>query len=433
MPDGIYQRMFEREREARKRAEELLESMSLELFAAYTQLKKSSEELFTIFRSVTDGILTFDSKGIIETLNPAVERIFGYANEELVGRNIAMLLPNRELEFPLDDSFWLNRCSEVQPKFSTQGRNAKGQVFEMELSVSRASQAGREFYVWIVRNTQQIRSIERKIAVSQRLEAIGQLAAGMSHEINTPIQYVHENTKFLRDAFEAMESVLSQVEHQLSSDLPEEPSTLSNRFRELFGGNRLAFFRSEVPRAIEDTIHGSNRVTSIVQAIKEFAHPGNNEKTALDLNHAIAIAITVSGNHWRSECEIETILDPNLPMTLCHVAEINQVILNLLINACDAIVENPMRASRPGKIVIKTWHEAEFVKLSISDNGMGIKRENLDRIFTMFFTTKAVGKGTGQGLAMVHSIIVEHHGGNIDVVSQPGEGATFIISLPQSH
>ena len=132
MPDGIYQRMFEREREARKRAEELLESMSLELFAAYTQLKKSSDELFTIFRSVTDGILTFDSKGIIETLNPAVERIFGYANEVLVGRNITMLLPNRELEFPLDDSFWLNRCSEVQPKFSTQGRNAKGQVFEME-------------------------------------------------------------------------------------------------------------------------------------------------------------------------------------------------------------------------------------------------------------------------------------------------------------
>lgn len=432
MPDGVFRRMFEREREARKRAEELLESMSMELFAAYTQLKKSSEELFAIFRSVTDGILTFDSNGIIETLNPAVERIFGYSNEQLVGQHIEMLLPIRELEFPLDEFFWLNRCSEDQPKFSTQGLNARGQIFEMELSVSRASQAGREFYVWIVRNTQQIRSIERKIAVSQRLEAIGQLAAGMSHEINTPIQYVHENTKFLREAFEAMESVLSVVEHHLSSDESEIPSALSNRFHKLCGDTRLNFFRAEVPKAIEDTIHGSNRVTSIVQAIKEFAHPGNNEKTFLDLNHAVKSAITVSSNHWRSICNLETILDPNLPLISCHVAEINQVILNLLINACDAIAENPIRDSKPGEIVVKTWHDGEVVKLSVSDNGMGIKRENLDRIFTLFFTTKAVGKGTGQGLAMVHSVIVEHHNGSIDVASQPGEGATFIVSLPIS-
>jgi signal transduction histidine kinase len=128
-----------------------------------------------------------------------------------------------------------------------------------------------------------------------------------------------------------------------------------------------------------------------------------------------------------------------LPEVLCHPAEINQVILNLLVNACDAIAEkmdrdgivaDPERSQQEGVIEFRTWREGNSVKLSVRDTGIGIKPENLERIYTLFYTTKAVGKGTGQGLAIVHSIVVEQHGGSIDVASEPGKGTTFTITIP---
>ena len=430
---NVYQRMFEREREARKQAEELLETMSLELYDAYSQLKKSSDEVFAIFRSVTDGIVTFNQAGTIESLNPAIERIFGYSENVLKGQDIRVLLPSNELEFEfeLDDTYWVDRCSEAQPKFATQGINAQGQIFDMELSASKSSQSGKDFYVWVIRNTSKIRNVERKLAVSQRLEAIGQLAAGLSHEINTPIQYVHENVKFLRDAFKATEEVLARVEREFSSAGSYPTPGFEESFRQICSETQWDFFRKEIPVALYETLYGSKRVTSIVQAIRDFAHPGASEMSTLDLNKAITSAVTLAANHWRTLGEIVTDFDRSLPKITCHVSEINQVILNLLINACDAIAEaRAANPSRLGKIVFKTWQEGNMAKLSISDSGVGIKRENLERIFTLFFTTKAVGKGTGQGLAIAHSIVVERHNGNIDVFSQLGEGATFIVSLP---
>jgi PAS domain S-box-containing protein len=445
MPETLlFKRMYEREREARKRAEHLLEDMSMELYNAYTQLKLSSEDLFTIFRSVADGIVKFDANGKIEMMNPAFEKIFAVPKSLLVGRYIQSLLPVEESRSVQQEEFWVHRCTEAQPKFSTRGVNGRGQEFDMELSASRATQpsksggSGSVFYVWVVRNTQQLRNVERKLAVSQRLEAIGQLAAGVSHEINTPIQYVHENTKFLRDAFEGLNAVVGGIERAL-----EEPGQTREQLNEMFEAlrqqNNLDFYREEIDKAIQETLHGSNRVISIVRAIKEFAHPGTNEKARFNLNHAIASAVTVSSNHWRSHCTIQTKLAPDLPEVLCHPAEINQVILNLLVNACDAIAEkmdrqgivaDPERLHQEGIIEFKTWREGNSVKLSVRDTGIGIKPENLERIYTLFYTTKAVGKGTGQGLAIVHSIVVEQHGGSIDVASEPGKGTTFTITIP---
>lgn len=448
MPEAqLFKRMYEREREARKRAEHLLEDMSMELYNAYTQLKLSSEDLFTIFRSVADGIVKFDANGKIEMMNPAFEKIFAVPKSLLVGRYIQSLLPVEESRSVQQEEFWVHRCTEAQPKFSTRGVNGRGQEFDMELSASRATQpsksggSGGVFYVWVVRNTQHLRNVERKLAVSQRLEAIGQLAAGVSHEINTPIQYVHENTKFLQDAFEGLNAVVGGIERAL-----EEPGQTREQLYEAFQAlrqqNNLDFYREEIDKAIQETLHGSNRVISIVRAIKEFAHPGTNEKARFNLNHAIASAVTVSSNHWRSHCTIQTKLAPDLPEVLCHPAEINQVILNLLVNACDAIAEkmdrqgivaDPERSHQDGIIEFKTWREEGSVKLSVRDTGIGIKPENLERIYTLFYTTKAVGKGTGQGLAIVHSIVVEQHGGSIDVASEPGKGTTFTITLPISE
>jgi two-component system, NtrC family, sensor kinase len=430
MPDrAIYQRMYEREKSARKRAEELLESMSMELYHAYTRLKNSSEELFTIFRSVTDGIVTFSADGKIETMNPAFERIFGYNKAYLTGRYIQSLLAVEESKRVEKEKFWVGLCTEVQPKFSTSGVNSKGQRFDMELSASKATQGGREFFVWVVRNTQQLKNVERKAAVSQRMEAIGQLAAGISHEINTPIQYVRENAKFLRDACEAMNTVFSGL-HACVDDEGMSMPEFRREYQRLMESSQFELFRTEVPNAIQESLHGSDRVVSIVQAIREFAHPGTAEKSPYDLNHFIASAITVSTNHWSSVSDIQTKLAHDLPTIVCHAAEINQVILNLLVNACDAIGEKSFEGSEKGTITIRTWRDGKFVKLSVSDTGVGIKPEDLERIFALFFTTKPVGKGTGQGLSIVHSIVVEHHGGTIDVSSEPGEGATFVISLP---
>jgi signal transduction histidine kinase len=195
--------------------------------------------------------------------------------------------------------------------------------------------------------------------------------------------------------------------------------------------DQLRFYRSEIASAIDDTITGATRVGDIVAAIKEFAHPGNEERTFVSLNDLLATAVTVTTNNHKYVAEIERKLDTQLPSVSCLRGQITQVMVNLLVNAADAISEIwPQRED--GKIDIKTWHNDQHVFFSVQDTGAGIKKENLEKIFLPFFTTKGVGKGTGQGLAISHTIIVENHRGTIDIASGPGQGTTFVVRLPRS-
>ena len=273
---------------------------------------------------------------------------------------------------------------------------------------------------------------EAQLHQSQKMEAIGQLAAGIAHEINTPAQFVGDNTRFLQDAFsdllEACNLYKKSVHMAKSGPLTaEQIQDTEKRIEEL----DIDYLEEEVPLAIAQTLKGVDRITHIVQAMKIFAHPGGEEKEPVDINKEIEKTIIITRNEWKYVAELKTDFDSSLPTVPCHRAEFNQVILNLIVNAAHAIADTKAGSSaEKGTITISSRQAVKHVEIRISDTGAGIPEHIRHRIFDLFFTTKEPGRGTGQGLAIAHSVIVDKHGGTIDIEIEENIGTTFVIRLP---
>ncbi len=274
--------------------------------------------------------------------------------------------------------------------------------------------------------------IEAQLHQSQKMEAIGQLAAGIAHEINTPTQFVGDNTRFLQEAFSDLLAACNLYKASLHAT---KSGTLdAERIQEVEAQLEeldIAYLEEEVPLAIEQTLKGVDRITHIVQAMKIFAHPGGAEKEPVDINNEIEKTITITRNEWKYVADLKTDFDTALPPVPCHRAEFNQVILNLIVNAAHAIADaNADNSSAKGTITIGSHFTANQAEIRISDTGAGIPEHIRHRIFDLFFTTKEPGRGTGQGLAIAHSVIVDKHGGTIDIETEENQGTTFIIRLP---
>lgn len=259
---------------------------------------------------------------------------------------------------------------------------------------------------------------------SQKLEAIGQLAAGIAHEINTPLQFVGDNLGFLSEAAEALEQALAQYRAQM----PEE---LAPTLRQLEADLDIDYMTTHLRPAFSAAIDGVQRVSVIVQAMKAFAHPGPKEKRPEDLNHALETTLTLSTNVWKYFAVIERDFALDLPKIDCVIGEINQVFLNLITNAAHAIADIVGDTGIKGSIRISTRSIEHQVEIRIVDTGQGIPESIRSRIFDPFFTTKPIGKGTGQGLPLARAIILQHQG-SLDFESEVGRGTTFIIRLPLS-
>jgi len=276
------------------------------------------------------------------------------------------------------------------------------------------------------------KALMSQLQQSQKLKSIGQLAAGIAHEINTPTQYVGDNTRFLQEAFEDLFLVLNSYGRLLAAVKSGEVS--DETIREIDGCLEkmdFGYLVEEIPAAIAHTLEGVERISKIVRAMKEFSHPGREEKVPLDINKAIESTITVARNEWKYVAEMQVDFDQALPPVPCMPGEFNQVILNMIINAAHAIAD--VIAQKPGGkglIRIRTARVGNTAQILISDTGTGIPPEIRARIFDPFFTTKEVGRGTGQGLAICYPVIVEKHGGAIEVESQVGRGTDFTIRLP---
>jgi len=276
------------------------------------------------------------------------------------------------------------------------------------------------------------KKLDIQLQQSQKMEAIGQLAAGIAHEINTPTQFVGDNTRFFQDAYEDLIQIIREYENLVDKAkagalTADRISAAEKRIQDM----DLAYLEDEIPVALEHTLKGVERITKIVQAMKIFSHPGMITKEPTDVNKEIEKTITITRNEWKYVAQMETDFDANLPAVPCFRAELNQVILNMIVNAAHAIAEaNTKASSERGIIRIHTYQEDNWVKIRISDTGAGIPQEIRHKIFDLFFTTKGPGKGTGQGLAISHSVIVEKHKGTLDLESQEGKGTTFIIGLP---
>jgi signal transduction histidine kinase len=260
----------------------------------------------------------------------------------------------------------------------------------------------------------------------EKLASIGTLAAGVAHEINTPTQFVSDNLSFLKDAFESIIGVLASIPQGPEAD----PAAALERLQAAVKSADLLFFAEEIPGALQQSSEGMERVAHIVRSMKEFSHPGKGGKQAVDLNHNIFSTITVCRNEWKYVAELETQLAENLPLVPCAPNEINQVVLNLVVNAVHAIQDSGKLAQGMGKIKICSSLDGDGVRVDIGDSGCGIPESIRASIFNPFFTTKEVGRGTGQGLALAHATIVEKHQGRLTFDTVPGQGTTFHLWLP---
>jgi signal transduction histidine kinase len=288
-------------------------------------------------------------------------------------------------------------------------------------------------FVYVMRDVTQERAAEMQRRQSQKLEAIGQLAAGIAHEINTPTQFIGNNIRFLQNGFQELSQLINQYQticHCVKDGVI--PEDVLQETRAMAKQIDLDFLVSEIPQAIDGSLKGIERVTKIVSAMKEFSHPGRREKAITDINHAIENTIIVSSNEWKYTAEMVTDLDPELPHIPCLVDEFNQVILNLINNAADAIREaqSTRQDNEKGYISISTQRAGLWVIVKVSDNGTGIPANIRERVFDPFFTTKEVGKGTGQGLPISYDVIVNKLGGKISFETEEGKGTTFIVRLP---
>jgi signal transduction histidine kinase len=274
------------------------------------------------------------------------------------------------------------------------------------------------------------RKLELELRHAQKLESVGRLASGVAHEINTPMQFVSDSVHFVQDAMTDLVDVVTKyraVNELVLADLPARSA--ADAATQAEQEMDLDYVLANVPAALDRSIEGLNRVTVIVQSMKDFAHPDRTEMAAVDLNRAIQSTLTIARNEYKYVADVETDFG-EIPLVMCHGGDVNQAFLNIVVNAAHAIGDAIKGTPAKGRIVIQTRVDGDDVVVRISDTGGGIPETIRDQVFDPFFTTKDVGKGTGQGLAIARAVIVEKHSGDLSFETEMGHGSTFVIRLP---
>jgi len=415
------------------------------LYIVQNLLVSEKELLSTTLMSIADGVIVTDRDGLVILFNRAAESITGYTFSEAIHRPVVDVLNLRvssSLDKISDVVNYLVELERVQKKYSIYRApvliTKNGEKLLLSGSITSLTSADTEKetagYVIVFQNITEKQRSDAQNALSQKMQAIGELAAGIAHEINTPIQYVGDNIKFLRKAYAKYTETLTAYQDMVKERLDQTISQdIFNQLEALAIQKKIPYYTEEIPRAIQESLDGTERVRKIVLAMREFSHPSEKEKKLSDLNHGIETTIVISRNEWKYCADLESDLDQQLPLVYCQIDEINQVVLNMIVNAAQSIQEKMLQDQTPdqkGKITVRTVALQNCVRIHITDTGNGIQPEIRGRIFDPFFTTKGVGKGTGQGLSMAHNIIVNNHQGSISVDSEPGQGTTFTIELP---
>ena len=389
-----------------------------------------------IYRAMPGALIVVDPNGAISATNEAVTSLLGYTEKELIGQPAGLIFePADAPSFPE-----IEVCSARQEVLRTE-KTCISKVgvripvlFSATMLRPPGSNQGHRGAICIALDIRERKKLEIELRHAQKLESVGQLAAGIAHEINTPTQFIGDNVHFLKDAFTDLRDLLAHYERLLAA---VKNNTLSaGTLAEISVAVERAdsgYLLEEIPKAIQQTLEGVGRVSMLVSAMREFSHPGAKEKVALDLSKTIEATITVTRNEWKYVADLETDFDSSLPMVPCLSGEFSQVILNLIVNAGHAIADalDPGNQGKgKGKITVRTRKCQDWAEIWIEDTGTGISENVRGRIFDPFFTTKEVGKGTGQGLAIARSVVVDKLGGSIHFETEMGKGTTFIIRLP---
>jgi PAS domain S-box-containing protein len=398
------------------------------------ELRQAEQKYRGIFDGAVIGIFQSTPDGHIVSVNPAIASIYGYDSPQEMMASVpdiafqAYVDPKRREEFKL-----LMEKNEAARNFECEALRKDGSKFWVSMSAVAISENGVVVrYEGMIQDVTERKQLQEQLLQAQKLESVGALAAGIAHEINSPTQYIGDNVRFLKDAFLELKSLLANYERLLSA--AKNNALSSETVQEVWEAVKCidtGYLLDEIPKAIDQTLEGVTRVSTIVGAMKEFSHPDIKEKVPLDLNRAIGSTITVARNEWKYVAEMETEFDSSLPPVLCLPGEFNQVILNLLVNAAHAIADVARKGGPAmGKIKVQTLNCLAWAEIRIQDTGTGIPEKVQNRIYDPFFTTKEIGKGTGQGLAIARSVVITKHGGTIRFETEEGKGTTFIIRLP---
>ena len=403
------------------------------------QMERLRTEHAVILNGIGEGVHWIDKTGRIKYENPAAAQMLGYEVAELIGQpahatmhhsrpdgtaypqaecHIYATLRDGVVRHVNDEVFWRKDGTSFPVEYVCTP------IYEKDGSFGGS--------VVIFKDTTQRKRLEMQLLQFQKLESIGQLAAGIAHEINTPTQYVGDNTRFVKDSFAAILGVLHSHKALLAAARAGAvtPELLAHS-EAVLAGSDLAYLCEQIPAALKETLEGVERVSKIVRAMKEFSNPGGKEKTPADLNRAVESTVTVAHNEWKYVADVKLELAPELPLVPCFIGEFNQCILNLLVNAAHAIGD--VVKSQPGVkglITVQTRRVGDHAEVRVADTGTGIPQASQPKIFEPFFTTKDVGRGTGQGLSIVYGSIVRRHGGTVTFETEIGRGTTFIIKLP---
>jgi PAS domain S-box-containing protein len=384
---------------------------------AEESLRVSEERYRLLFENNPHPMWVYDAETRrFLAVNDAAIRHYGYTRDEFLKMRTADISP--------DSGIFKKPGAADNKDTQVCHRLKSGEVRLVDVAANPIVFGGRPARLALIVDVTDRKLLEDQLRQAQKLESIGQLAAGVAHEINTPVQYIGDNTSFLSDAFRDVGEVLS-----LYRSAGGDPAKLAEAERAAHRAD-LDYLMDEVPRAIGQTLEGVKHVTHIVKAMKEFAHPGTDEKVPIDLNHAIETVIAVARNEWKYAAEVVTDLDPALPPIPGLAGELNQVLLNLLVNAAHAVQAACAADGGKGTITLSTRRLANVVEVRVADTGCGIPEDIRGRVFDPFFTTKPVGQGTGQGLAIAHAAVVKRHGGTITFKSEVGKGTTFTVRLP---
>lgn len=413
---------------------------------AEAALEVAHRQMSGIISAITAILLLVDGVGRVTHVNDAARAAFGLIGAAVQGRFLGELplgLGGQELDALLSEIRRCRKSGETRRLDDLHYFRKDQSEGLLGLTLYPMEEGG---VLILGRDISEARIKEQRQAHEQKMQSIGRLAAGIAHEINTPVQYLGFNAGFLENAFKDVSALIAAYRKLhglvLENSVPPAMATLSDHIKTLETEADIDYLLQEAPLAIANSRQGVEQIGRIVQAMHQLSHPGRlarSEMGVVDINAMVANAVVVTRNEWKRHAKVEQQLDPTLPDIPGWGAELGQVVINLLLNAAQAIEEsrtgNPEKRDVSGRIVVRTrWipdaTEGAQCEIMVADSGSGVPEDLRARIFEPFFTTKDVGQGTGQGLAIAHAIVVEQHGGRITVEDAPGGGALFRLYLP---
>jgi two-component system NtrC family sensor kinase len=276
--------------------------------------------------------------------------------------------------------------------------------------------------------------LDTKVSHASRLESIGRLAATIAHQINTPVQFITDNVRFVADQVAQALAALQEVQAVAVSAGSEPTDPRLVQIRRVLAAAEVDFLEEELPSALLQSLEGLSQIAQIVSSLTDFSRP-DAVMTDADLNHAVDNAAQLTLSEWQPVGDLRLDLDPDAGQILCVEGELRQVLLNLISNAAQAVTARRQADpdAPPGLILVRTRRDGDHVQVVVEDNGCGMDPATRARIFDPFFTTRPLGQATGQGLSLAYTTVVTHHHGRIDVRTTPGQGSTFTVTLPTRH